>query len=179
MASVEIQLLGRFEVMVEGRTVPASAWRHRRAAGLVKLLALASGHRVHREQMIEALWPHLPPVGGERNLHKAIHLARRGIGDPSAITLSSQEVGFGGDVAVMSSGSKGRPNSRSGHLTKAGVRRRPPSIPASCSRRIDTRSGLSRRANASVSCAWGCCAARSAGAMCWRSSLLTRRLIVP
>jgi DNA-binding SARP family transcriptional activator len=100
MASVEIQLLGRFVVMVEGRTVPASAWRHRRAAGLVKLLALASGHRVHREQMIEALWPHLPPVGGERNLHKAIHLARRGIGDPSAITLSSQEVGFGGDVAV-------------------------------------------------------------------------------
>ena len=100
MASVEIQLLGRFEVMVGGRPVPAPAWRHRRAAGLVKLLALASGHRVHREQVIEALWPHLPPVGGERNLHKAIHLARRGIGDPSAITLSSREVGLGGDVAV-------------------------------------------------------------------------------
>jgi len=100
MASVEIQLLGRFEVMVDGRPVPAPAWRHRRAAGLVKLLALASGHRVHREQVIEALWPHLPPVGGERNLHKAIHLARRGIGDPSAITLSSREVGLGGDVAV-------------------------------------------------------------------------------
>ena len=100
MASVEIQLLGRFEVMVEGRTVPASAWRHRRAAGLVKLLALASGHRVHREQLIEALWPQLPPVGGERNLYKAIHLARRGIGDPSAMTVSSQVVGLGGDVAV-------------------------------------------------------------------------------
>ena len=94
MASVEIQLLGRFEVIVDGRPVPASAWRHRRAAGLVKLLALAAGHRVHREQVIEALWPHLPPGGGERNLHKAIHLARRGIGDPSAITLSSQEVGL-------------------------------------------------------------------------------------
>ena len=100
MASVEIQLLDRFEVIVDGRPVPASAWRHRRAAGLVKLLALAAGHRVHREQVIEALWPHLPPGGGERNLHKAIHLARRGIGDPSAITLSSLEVGLGGDVAV-------------------------------------------------------------------------------
>ena len=100
MASVEIQLLGRFEVTVEGRPLPASAWRHRRAAGLVKLLALASAHRVHREHVIEALWPHLPPGRGERNLHKAIHLARRSIGDPSAITLSSQEVGLGGDVAV-------------------------------------------------------------------------------
>lgn len=43
MASVEIQLLGRFEVTVDGRPVPAPAWRHRRAAGMVKLLALASG----------------------------------------------------------------------------------------------------------------------------------------
>src|SRR5438034_4837353 len=40
MTSVEIQLFGRFEVMVDGRPVPAAAWRHRRAAGLVKLLAL-------------------------------------------------------------------------------------------------------------------------------------------
>jgi hypothetical protein len=46
----------------------ASAWRHGRAAGLVKLLALASGHWEHREQVIEALWPHLPPEGGKRNL---------------------------------------------------------------------------------------------------------------
>jgi hypothetical protein len=68
MGSVEIQLLGRFEVKVDGRSLPASAWRHRRAAGLVKLLALASGHWEHREQVIEALWPHLPPEGGKRNL---------------------------------------------------------------------------------------------------------------
>jgi hypothetical protein len=33
-----------------------------------QLLALASGHREHREQVIEALWPHLPPGGGKRNL---------------------------------------------------------------------------------------------------------------
>ena len=60
MASVEIQLLGRFEVLVDGRPVPAQVWHHRRAASLLKLLALASGHHVHREQVIEALWPHLP-----------------------------------------------------------------------------------------------------------------------
>jgi DNA-binding SARP family transcriptional activator len=100
MTSVEIQLLGGFDVHVDGRPVPATAWRHRRAAGLVKLLALASGHRLHRDQVIEALWPHLPLEGGERNLHKAIHLARKGIGDPSAITLTSQEVGLREGVAV-------------------------------------------------------------------------------
>ena len=100
MAGIEIQLLGRFEVRVDGRPVPPPAWRHRRAAGLVKLLALASGHRVHRGEVIEVLWPHLSLEGGERNLHKAIHLARKGIGDPTAITLSQQEVGLGGVVIV-------------------------------------------------------------------------------
>jgi DNA-binding SARP family transcriptional activator len=100
MTSVEIQLLGRFEVKVDGRSVPATAWRHRKAAGLVKLLALASGNRLHREQVIESLWPHLSPDAGDRNLHKAIHLARKEIGDPAAITLSSQEVGLGDVVSV-------------------------------------------------------------------------------
>ncbi|MEX1263176.1 MAG: AAA family ATPase [Actinomycetota bacterium] len=100
MTSVEIQLLGRFEVKVDGRPVPATAWRHRKAAGLVKLLALASGNRLHREQVIESLWPHLSPDAGDRNLHKAIHLSRKEIGDPAAITLSSQEVGLGDVVAV-------------------------------------------------------------------------------
>ena len=100
MTSVEIQLFGRFEVMVDGRPVPAAAWRHRWAAGLVKLLALASGNRLHREQVIEALWPPLSPEAGDRNLHRAIHLARKEIGDPAAITLSSQEVGLGDVVGV-------------------------------------------------------------------------------
>jgi len=100
MTNVEIQCLGRFEVKVDGRSVPATAWRHRKAAGLVKLLALASGNRLHREQVIESLWPHLSPDAGDRNLHKAIHLARKEIGDPAAITLSSQEVGLGDVVAV-------------------------------------------------------------------------------
>jgi DNA-binding SARP family transcriptional activator len=100
MARVEIQLLGRFEVKVDRRPVPAAAWRHRKAAGLVKLLALAPGNRLHREQVIEALWPHLPPEAGDRNLHKAIHLTRKELGDPAAISLSSQEVGLGDVVEV-------------------------------------------------------------------------------
>ncbi len=100
MTNVAIQLLGRFEVKVDGRPVPPTAWRHRKAAGLVKLLALAPGNRLHRDQVIESLWPHLSPDAGDRNLHKAIHLARKEIGDPAAITLSSQEVALGDGVAV-------------------------------------------------------------------------------
>jgi hypothetical protein len=43
-----------------------ASWRLRKAAGLVKLLALAEGHRLHREQAMDLLWPdlakNLPPI---------------------------------------------------------------------------------------------------------------------
>ena len=50
-----ISLLGGFGVAVNGRSVPTRAWRHRRAADLIKLLALAPAHRLHREQVMDAL----------------------------------------------------------------------------------------------------------------------------
>ena len=56
---VHIRLLGGFDVTVDDRTIPARSWRRRSAAGLVKLLALQPGHRLLREQVVDALWPDL------------------------------------------------------------------------------------------------------------------------
>ena len=50
-------MLGGFEVAVDGVPVAAEAWSRRQAAALVKVLALAPGRRLHREQVVEALWP--------------------------------------------------------------------------------------------------------------------------
>jgi DNA-binding SARP family transcriptional activator len=50
-----VRVLGGFEVNLDGHAVPAEAWRHRRGADLVKLLPLAPGHRLHREQVMAAL----------------------------------------------------------------------------------------------------------------------------
>ena len=58
---VRIRLLGGFSLSVGSRTIEASAWRLRKAANLIKLLALSSGHRMHREQVMEVLWPDLSP----------------------------------------------------------------------------------------------------------------------
>ena len=52
-------LLGGFRVSVGARTIEDGGWRLRKAASLVKLLALAPGHRLHREQAMDLLWPHL------------------------------------------------------------------------------------------------------------------------
>jgi DNA-binding SARP family transcriptional activator/tetratricopeptide (TPR) repeat protein len=84
---VHIKLLGGFEVTVDGVPTPADAWTRRHAAGLVKLLALAHGRRLHREQVIDALWPDTPVEAVLPRLHKAAHYARRGVGGDEAATV--------------------------------------------------------------------------------------------
>ena len=75
-SSVRIRLLGGFDVEVDGRLVPALAWRLRKASELVKVLAITPGHRLHREQAMEQLWPDRPADAALNNLHQALHVAR-------------------------------------------------------------------------------------------------------
>lgn len=77
--TVRVQLLGGFDVNVGGEQVPAAAWSRRHAARLVKLLALTELHRLHRERVMEALWPGRPPSAAAPRLHKAAHFARRAL----------------------------------------------------------------------------------------------------
>ena len=46
--AVRVRLLGGFGVVVGSRTVEEGSWRLRKAGTLVKLLALAPRHRLHR-----------------------------------------------------------------------------------------------------------------------------------
>src|SRR5260370_42186378 len=84
--SYEIGLLGRFMVRVDGQPVPDGAWRHKRAAELVKILALADPHRLHSEHVMDLLWPDLAPGAAAGNLRKAVHFARAALGAANAIS---------------------------------------------------------------------------------------------
>jgi DNA-binding SARP family transcriptional activator len=86
VACYEIALLGRFAVRVDARPVPDDAWRHKRAAELVKILALADTHRLHSEHVTDLLWPDLGPGAAAGNLRKAVHFARAALGAASAIS---------------------------------------------------------------------------------------------
>jgi DNA-binding SARP family transcriptional activator len=84
-------MLGRFEVTVDGRAVPATEWR-RHAAALVKVLALAPGRRLHREQVIDAIWPDDSLEQAVPKLHKAAHFARKATNTANAIELRADVV---------------------------------------------------------------------------------------
>jgi hypothetical protein len=68
----EIAMLGRFAVTVDGAITPAHGWKRRTAASLVKVLALAPGHRLHREQVMDLLWRDEGPGNAAPKLHKAV-----------------------------------------------------------------------------------------------------------
>jgi DNA-binding SARP family transcriptional activator len=85
VTTVAIQLLGRFSVAIDGVPISGDAWRSRRAADVLKLLALSPNHRLHRFQVMEALWPESDPQASSTNLRKALHFARHALGDEHAI----------------------------------------------------------------------------------------------
>lgn len=82
---LRIHLLGGIRVSVGDRVIERSAWSRRSARGVVSLLALSAGHRLHREQIADALWPDLDSVAAANNLRKAVHLARRALSDDPAV----------------------------------------------------------------------------------------------
>jgi DNA-binding SARP family transcriptional activator len=85
---LDIFLLGGFRAVVDGVDVPTDGWSQRRARDLVKLLALAPRRRMHREQVIDALWPELSAAAGGANLRKAVHFVRRALGWEDAVVIA-------------------------------------------------------------------------------------------
>jgi DNA-binding SARP family transcriptional activator len=75
--ALRIKLLGGFSVSVGSRILQQNEWSLRKAANLVKLLALSPSHRLHREQVMDTLWPDLGMQAASNNLRQALHAARR------------------------------------------------------------------------------------------------------
>src|SRR5215212_107093 len=80
--ALRVWLLGGFRVSVGSRAIAQDAWHLKKAAVLVKLLALAPGHRLHREQAMETLWPDSGRRAASNNLRQTLHAARKTL-DPA------------------------------------------------------------------------------------------------
>jgi predicted ATPase/DNA-binding SARP family transcriptional activator/DNA-binding CsgD family transcriptional regulator/Tfp pilus assembly protein PilF len=75
--AARVWLLDGFRVSVGSRTIDAGQWRLKKAANLVKLLALAPGHRLLREQAMNLLWPNSGRKAASNSLRRVLHTARK------------------------------------------------------------------------------------------------------
>jgi DNA-binding SARP family transcriptional activator len=60
-ASVGVSALGAFQVIRRGQPVPRAEWQSKKARALLKMLVARRGRPVHREALMEALWPDEDP----------------------------------------------------------------------------------------------------------------------
>jgi len=73
--------LGAFSVTRNSQEIPRAAWTRKRPVEIVTALALAQGHLLHREELIDRLWPDKDLDAGANNLYRALHELRRVAGD--------------------------------------------------------------------------------------------------
>ena len=104
--ALEIRLLGRFRIAVNGVAVEERVWTRRKSKTLIKLLALQPQHRLHRDQILEFLWPEQEPDAALNNLHKTIHAARRAL-EPTLKSGADSEFILTQDQQVLLHGSIG------------------------------------------------------------------------
>ncbi|MBV9279723.1 MAG: AAA family ATPase [Chloroflexi bacterium] len=98
---VRLTLLGGFRVEC-GDVVPESAWQQRRSAKmLVKLLAAHPGHSLHREQVLEMLWPEVDFASAVNSLGKALHVARRALEPGMPSRGSSSYLRLADDILTL------------------------------------------------------------------------------
>src|SRR5215212_1913155 len=80
--AIRVKLLGGFSVSVGSRMIQHNEWRLKKAAALVKLLGLAPGHRLHRDQIMDQLWPDSGRKAASNSLRSTLHAARTAL-DPT------------------------------------------------------------------------------------------------
>jgi len=84
--SIRIYLLGRFEIVREGQKLRADEWPRRKAAALIKYLAIQK--RLVKDQAIDLFWPDSDLDSGANNLYRTLHELRqtlnKSLGEDSA-----------------------------------------------------------------------------------------------
>jgi DNA-binding SARP family transcriptional activator len=76
---LRLRLLGGFRAERAGVGWPVSDWQRRTAKTLTKLLATTPGHTLHREQVLEIIWPEVDPESALNSFGKALHAARHAL----------------------------------------------------------------------------------------------------
>ena len=79
IAPLHVRLLGGFCIERSDVGQAVSDWPRRSAKTLIKLLAVQPGHALHREQVIDVLWPKVNAESALNSLGKALHVARRAL----------------------------------------------------------------------------------------------------
>ncbi|MGH2371393.1 MAG: BREX system ATP-binding domain-containing protein, partial [Chloroflexota bacterium] len=99
--ALRVDLLGGLSVWLGGQEVPEAAIEGRKARSLLKLLALEAGHQLHRERVIDLVWPDLDAAAGAAQLYKAVYHIRRAFAAAAPEGAPEQMLAIRGEVLTL------------------------------------------------------------------------------
>jgi len=82
---LNIYTLGRFAVSLRGCCLPLEQWPRKQAIQLLKFLAAHAGLPLHRERLIEQLWPDADDQTGWARLKVTVHFLRQRLRDAGLV----------------------------------------------------------------------------------------------
>src|SRR5215207_11525270 len=74
--AVEIRVLGRVDVLVDGRSLPLRGSKPR---GVLAMLALRANRTVAADELIDGLWADHPPASAAKNLQSLVSQLRKAL----------------------------------------------------------------------------------------------------
>lgn len=77
VASLKINLVGEFRVWRGGELIGSREWDRQKTRSLLKVLLTRPDHVFSKDEIVEALWPGVPPEAAERSLRVTVSLLRR------------------------------------------------------------------------------------------------------
>ncbi|MBD5636104.1 MAG: winged helix-turn-helix domain-containing protein, partial [Candidatus Eremiobacteraeota bacterium] len=78
---LRVELLGGLRVFIDGRPLPADAWKRRRARDLFAYLVSARGRAVPRARLLDLFWPDTDADSAAETLRVTISAIRKAVGD--------------------------------------------------------------------------------------------------
>ncbi|HRO66207.1 MAG TPA: BTAD domain-containing putative transcriptional regulator [Pseudobdellovibrionaceae bacterium] len=93
-SSLSVRCLGSFEVVRNGITLPMSSFARRKSLALLKILLLKAPHPVHRDVLINHLWPESEGPSGRNKLHGVVHALRAAVEPREEATYIQNEQDF-------------------------------------------------------------------------------------
>lgn len=96
-----MRLLGGFSVERADTGRAVSDWQRSSAKTLTKILAVHPGHALHREQVIDILWPGADTESALNSFGKALHAARRALEPELARRRDSAYLGLADAVLTL------------------------------------------------------------------------------
>ena len=98
---LQIYLLGSFRLLVKDLVVLNGAWKKRKAKLLVQILALQPAYELHRERLIEMLFPETDEKTASARFYRVLYEARRAL-EPNRLLYRQSNflIGEGGQIKL-------------------------------------------------------------------------------